>query len=134
MILDFDKGIFRAPIAKLKSIAVVAKTLLYRAASEKQWVSVKALASLAEKATFLDMAIPVARFFPPRAARCREDGEDLVGHRKGDLQAQARPGVVDKDSLPPQWSAHLETHRERISPWRLERFRMVSSSKQLRGV
>ena len=36
MILDFDKGVFRAPTAKLKSIAVLAKTLLCRAASHKR--------------------------------------------------------------------------------------------------
>ena len=62
MILDFDKGVFRAPIAKLKSIAVLAKTLLCRAASHKRWVNVKSLASLAGKAQFLHLAIPVARF------------------------------------------------------------------------
>ncbi len=36
MILDFDKGIFREPTAKLKSIAVLAKTLMCRAASHKR--------------------------------------------------------------------------------------------------
>ncbi len=50
MILDFDKVIFRAPIAKLKSIAVLAKTLMCKAASHKRWISVKSLASLAGKA------------------------------------------------------------------------------------
>ena len=49
MILNFDKGIFRAPTAKLKSIAVLAKTLLCKVASHKRWVSVKFLASLAGK-------------------------------------------------------------------------------------
>ncbi len=55
MKLDFEKGKFRAPIANLKSIAVLAKTLLCRAASYKRWVSVKALASLADKAQFLHL-------------------------------------------------------------------------------
>ena len=36
IVLDFDKGIFRAPIAKLKSIAVLTKILLCRAASHKR--------------------------------------------------------------------------------------------------
>jgi hypothetical protein len=63
MILDFEKGEFRAPTVKLKSIAVLAKTLLCRAASHKRWVSVKSLACLAGKAQFLHLAIPVARFF-----------------------------------------------------------------------
>ena len=63
MILDFEKGEFQAPTEKLKSIAVLAKTLLCRAASHKQWVSVKNLACLAGKAQFLHLAIPLARFF-----------------------------------------------------------------------
>ncbi len=45
MTLDFEKGEFRAPTSKLKSVAVLAKTMLCRAASHKRWVSVKALAS-----------------------------------------------------------------------------------------
>jgi hypothetical protein len=44
IILDFEEWIFRAPVAKLKSIAAQTKTLLCRAASHKRWVSVKALA------------------------------------------------------------------------------------------
>ena len=63
MILDFEKGEFRAPTAKLKSIAVLAKTLLCRAASHKRWVSVKTLACLAGKTQFLHLAIPMAKFF-----------------------------------------------------------------------
>ena len=63
MILDYDKGIFRAPTAKLKSIAVLAKTLLCRTAFHKRWVRVKLLASLARKAQFLHLAITAARFF-----------------------------------------------------------------------
>ncbi len=62
MILDFDKGIFRAPTAKLNNIAVLFKTLLCKAASHKCWVSVKSLASLVVKAQFLHLAIPVAWF------------------------------------------------------------------------
>ncbi len=50
MTLDFAKGEFRAPIAKLKNIAVLEKTLLCRVAARKRWVSVKALVSLAGKA------------------------------------------------------------------------------------
>jgi hypothetical protein len=63
MIIDMQVGQFRAPTAKLKSIAVLAKSLLCRAARHKRWVSVKSLASLARKAQFLHLAIPVARFF-----------------------------------------------------------------------
>ena len=63
MILDFEKGEFRAPTAKLKSIVVLAKTLLCRVASHKRWVSVKTLACLAGKSQFLHLAIPVAKFF-----------------------------------------------------------------------
>jgi hypothetical protein len=63
MILDSEKGEFRAPTAKIKSIAVLAKTLLCKAASHKRWVSVKTLACLAEKAKFMHLAIRVASFF-----------------------------------------------------------------------
>ncbi len=48
---------------KMKSIAVLAKGLLCKATSHNRWVSVKALASLAGKAMFLHLAIPVAKFF-----------------------------------------------------------------------
>ncbi len=50
-------------MAKLKQIALLAKTLLCRATAHKRWVSVKTLASLAGKAQFLHLTIPVARFF-----------------------------------------------------------------------
>ena len=63
MTLDFEKGEFRAPIAKLENIAVLAKMLLCSAAAHKRWVRVKALVSLAGKAQVLYLAIPVARFF-----------------------------------------------------------------------
>ncbi len=63
MIIDLKEGQFVAPTAKMKQIAVLAKTLLCRAAAHKRWVSEKTLASLAGKAQFLLLAIPVARFF-----------------------------------------------------------------------
>ena len=63
MTLDFEKGEFRAPIVKLKDIATLAKGLLCRAASNKRWVSAKALASLVGKAQFLHLTILVAKFF-----------------------------------------------------------------------
>ncbi len=46
-----------------KSVAVLAKTLICRATAHKRWVSVKTLVSLARKAQFLHLAIPVAKFF-----------------------------------------------------------------------
>jgi len=52
MILNFDKGIFRASTAKLKSIAVLAKTLLRRAASQKRWVSGNPLPPLRKRHGF----------------------------------------------------------------------------------
>jgi hypothetical protein len=63
MIIDMRVEQFVAPTTKPKQIAVLAKTLLCRAAAHKRWVSVKTLASLAGKAQFLHLAIPVARFF-----------------------------------------------------------------------
>ena len=50
MVLDNVLGEFRAPTAKLKSIASLSKSLLCKASANKRWVSVKALASLAGKA------------------------------------------------------------------------------------
>jgi hypothetical protein len=63
MTLDFKCGVFRAPIEKLKEIAKLATRLLCRAAANKRWVSVKTLASLAGRDQFLQLAIPVAKFF-----------------------------------------------------------------------
>jgi hypothetical protein len=63
MTLDLEKSEFRAPQAKLKSIAALAKELLVRSSKNKRWVPVKSLASLAGKAQFLHLAIPVARFY-----------------------------------------------------------------------
>ena len=63
MIIDMKEGQFVAQTANFKQIAVMAKTLFYRASSHAQWVSVKTLASIAGKAKFLHMAIPVTIFF-----------------------------------------------------------------------
>ncbi len=63
MVLGYVLGEFRAPTAKLKGVTILAMSLLCKAAANKRWVTVKALASLAEKAKFLHLAIPVARFF-----------------------------------------------------------------------
>ena len=63
MTLDFERGLFVAPKPKLDTIAALAKQLLVKAAQNKRWVPVKALASLAGKAQFLHLAIPVARFY-----------------------------------------------------------------------
>ena len=63
MIMDSKKGEFRAPTMKLKDTVALAKGLLSKAVSHKRWLSVKVLASLAGKAQFLHLAIPVSRFF-----------------------------------------------------------------------
>ena len=63
MMLDFEKGEFRAPTIKLKDITSLAEGLFCRAAFHKHWVSEKTLASLGCNAQFLHLAILVARFF-----------------------------------------------------------------------
>ena len=63
MVIDTKKIEFRAPKSKLDNIATAAKQLLVRAAQNKRRVPVKALASIAGKARFLHLAIPVARFY-----------------------------------------------------------------------
>ncbi len=63
MTLDFERGLYFAPKPKLDSFAALAKQLMAKAAQNKRWVPDKALASRAEKAQFLHLAIPVARFY-----------------------------------------------------------------------
>ena len=63
MEMDFEEGVFRAPVKKLKDISVFAKIPLCTAASTKRWVLAKALDSLAKKAHFMYMAFPMARFY-----------------------------------------------------------------------
>ena len=63
MIIDMQVGQFTSPTAKLKLIANFAKTLLCRVAAHTRWIGVKTLASLAGKAQFMLLAIPVARLF-----------------------------------------------------------------------
>jgi hypothetical protein len=92
MIIDMQVGQFVAPTAKLKQIAVLAKTLLCRAAAHKRWVSVKTLASLAGKAQFLHLAIPVARFFlrelhdVVKSAKCWSGTVRVTPQLKRDLE------------------------------------------------
>jgi hypothetical protein len=63
MEMDFEEGVFRAPVKKLRDISVFAKSLLCTASANKRWIPVKALASLARNAQFLHLAIPMARFY-----------------------------------------------------------------------
>jgi len=63
MTLDFKCGVFRAPIKNFNGITKLATQLLCRAFADKRWVSVKVLTSLAGRAQFLHLAIPVAKFF-----------------------------------------------------------------------
>ena len=92
MILDFEKGEFRAPTVKLTDIAALAKGLLCRAASHNRWVSVKALASLAGKAQFLRLAIPVAKVFfmelpdVAKSAKTRSGTVKVSSQLKRDLE------------------------------------------------
>jgi hypothetical protein len=50
MTIDMKVGQLRAPTTKFKSIAVLVKGLMCRAAYHKRWISVEALVSLADKA------------------------------------------------------------------------------------
>jgi hypothetical protein len=63
MTIDMKKNEFRALEAKLANISALAKQLPVRSAKHKRWVPVKSLASLAGKAQFLHLAVPVARFY-----------------------------------------------------------------------
>ena len=58
MIIDMKVGQLIANTAKLKQIDVLTKTLPHRASAHKRWVSVKALASLAEKHSFCTWPFP----------------------------------------------------------------------------
>jgi hypothetical protein len=61
--IDLQKGEFRAPAAKLNAIAALAKSIIYKASTNKRWVPAKLLAQLGGKAQFLYLAIPAARFY-----------------------------------------------------------------------
>ena len=61
--MDFEMGVFRAPVKKLRNISTFAKNFLCTTAANKRWVHVKVLASLARKAQFMYLAILVARFY-----------------------------------------------------------------------
>ena len=63
MTLDSKKSELCAPQAKLNSIAVLAKQLLVWSSKNKRWLLVKSLASLAGKAHFPHLTIPVDRFY-----------------------------------------------------------------------
>ena len=63
MEINFEKGVFQAPVKKLNGISVFAKNMICTAASNKRWDLVKALASLVGKAQFVYLAILVARFY-----------------------------------------------------------------------
>eukprot|EP00873_Tetraselmis_striata_P033247 jgi/Tetstr1/453511/TSEL_040480.t1 len=62
LIVDLQRGEFRAPEEKLIALAKVARSLLGRAASNRRWLPAR-LASFVGKAKFLYMAITPARFF-----------------------------------------------------------------------
>eukprot|EP00873_Tetraselmis_striata_P032900 jgi/Tetstr1/453164/TSEL_040181.t1 len=64
LIIDLQRGEFRAPEEKLIALAKAARSLLGRAASNKRWLPARQLASFAGKAQFLYFAVTPARFFP----------------------------------------------------------------------
>ena len=92
MTIDMKVGQFVAPTAKLKQIDVLAKTLMCRATAHKRWVSVKTIASLAGKAHFLHLGIPVAKFFlrelhdVVRSAKCWSGTVRVTPQLKRDLK------------------------------------------------
>eukprot|EP00873_Tetraselmis_striata_P007963 jgi/Tetstr1/428227/TSEL_018267.t1 len=63
LIVDLQRGEFRAPEEKLIALAKAARSLLGRAASNKRWLPARQLASFAGKAQFLYSAVTPARFF-----------------------------------------------------------------------
>eukprot|EP00873_Tetraselmis_striata_P042077 jgi/Tetstr1/462341/TSEL_007347.t1 len=63
LIVDLQRGEFRAPAEKLIALAKAARSLLGRAASNKRWLPTRQLASFAGKAQFLYLALTPARFF-----------------------------------------------------------------------
>jgi hypothetical protein len=63
MTIDMKENVFRAPKTKLGNISALTKQVPTRAAKNKRWVPAKTLASLARKAQFPRLAIPVTRFY-----------------------------------------------------------------------
>jgi hypothetical protein len=65
LIVDLERGEFRAPADKLHTLAKQASSLVGRAASNARWLPAQQLAALAgnKKAHFLYLAIASAHFF-----------------------------------------------------------------------
>eukprot|EP00873_Tetraselmis_striata_P019611 jgi/Tetstr1/439875/TSEL_028283.t2 len=63
LIVELQRGEFRAPEEKLIALAKAARSLIGRAASNKRWLPARQLASFAGKAQFMYLAITPARFF-----------------------------------------------------------------------
>lgn len=63
LIVDLERGEFRAPAAKLTGLSRQATALLSRAARDRRWLPARELAAFAGKAQFLYLAVPAARFF-----------------------------------------------------------------------
>jgi len=77
---------------KMGQIATVAKTLLFRSATHKCWVSVKTLPSVAGKAQFLHLVIPLAKFIlrelhdVVKSAKCWSGTVRVTPQLKRDLE------------------------------------------------
>jgi hypothetical protein len=132
MVVDYVLGEFRAPTAKLISIASLAKSLLCEAAANKRCVSVKALASVAGKYQFLNLAIPAARFF-------LRELHDVVSAAKswsGTVQVtcQFKRDLLWWTSVPSEYNGvpiHMETHQERVPSPRLKWLQLGRSAQRL---
>eukprot|EP00873_Tetraselmis_striata_P001604 jgi/Tetstr1/421868/TSEL_012768.t1 len=95
LIVDLQRGEFRAPEEKLIALAKVARSLLGRAASDKRWLPTRQLASFAGKAQFLYLAITPARFFLRELHCVLATRQGWGGARQDDKPAAPRSGMVD---------------------------------------
>ncbi len=133
MILDFEKGEFRAPIDKQARKCRSPREDADLPSSIPQAVGQRQAPRLTcKKSSVPALVHPSGQVFPSRAPRRSQDNEVVVKHRQDVVPAQTRPRVVDKSALPPQRLPNLEARGERLPSLRLHRLRLGSGPQRLR--
>ena len=92
MILDFDKGEFRAPNVKLKDIRSSSEGDFLQSSLPQAPGERKSSCLPSEQDTILAIGHSRGQVLPREAARRREVREELAGYRQGGLSFEARKG------------------------------------------
>jgi hypothetical protein len=131
MEMNFEKGVFRAPVKKLPDISMFSKNMLCNASKNKRWVPVKAIASLAGKAQFMHLAIPVARFYLRELHDVVSSAAAWLGTVR--LSKQLKRDLEWWRTVPESTTArpHLQACRVLLPGLRLHRFRLGCGPQRL---